>query len=66
MSLSEFYIHVGKALSCINDSHTRVERPTASWRPRPHSPNFEEQTVGVGTFGGIVAGSGCQEERREN
>jgi hypothetical protein len=33
MSLSEFYIYVSRALSCIQDSHTRVERPDSFRMP---------------------------------
>jgi hypothetical protein len=33
MSLSDFYIHVSMALSCIQDTHTRVERPAGFKMP---------------------------------
>lgn len=33
MSLSEFYAHVSMALSCIQDTHTRVERPVGFQMP---------------------------------
>ena len=34
MGLAEFYIYVSRALSCIQDSHTRVERPAGFKMPR--------------------------------